>query len=182
MTRLSVAAVTPPVVRNSATTASRFVEPSVANGWPARRARWSSAERTAAPSRPRVATISAMIAASSAPGTSYSALAGIIMPAIMRRSSRCAAVSSSFDCMMASIKEVGEALLHLIGDVERDGLDGGGRIDAARGDEQAAVDDEEVLHVVRTAPFIDHRALRVGAHARGAEQVPAAIEDRHIHA
>src|SRR3569832_415598 len=124
--------------------------------------------------------MSAWIAASSAPGMRYSTLAGIIMPAIVRKSWRCASVSCSFDCMAASIKEVGEALLHLIGDVERDGLDGGGRIDAARGDEQAAVDDEEVLHVMRTAPFIDHGAFGIGAHPRSAEQMPAAIEDRRV--
>lgn len=46
---------------------------------------------------------------------------------------------------MASVEEIGEALLHLVGDVEREGLDGGRWIDPARGNEDAAVDDEEVL-------------------------------------
>src|SRR6201999_3622386 len=108
------------------------------------------------------------MAASSAPGTSYSWLAGMIIAAIVLRSSRCLGVSVGSTDMPPSIEQIGEALLHLVGDVERDGLDGGGRIDAARGDEHAAVDDEQIFHVVRPAPFIDHGLLRIGAHPRGA--------------
>ena len=48
------------------------------------------------------------------------------------------------------------------------------RIDAGRGDEDAAIDDEQVLHVVAAAPFVDHRALGIGAHAGRAQQMPAA--------
>src|SRR5829696_1079419 len=100
--------------------------------------------------------MSAWIAGSSAPGTLYSSLAGMIMAATVRRSSRWDCVSSD---ITSSIEEIGEALLHLVGDVERNGLNGGGRIDAARGDEQAAVDDEEVFHVVRAAPFVHHGSI-----------------------
>src|ERR1700733_14645654 len=113
------------------------------------------------------------MAASSAPGTLYSVLAGIIIAATSRKSSRCFGVSGVSADIAASIEQIGQALLHLIGDVERDGLDGGGRVHAARRDEQAAVDDEQVFDVVRAAPFVDHRARRVGAHPRGAEQMPA---------
>src|ERR1700740_1618765 len=122
--------------------------------------------------------MSPWIAASSAPGTLYSSLSGIIMPEITRRSSRWAEVRDFSTIMWSSIEEIGEAALHLIGDVERDGLDGGGRVDAAGGDEHAAIDDEEVLHVMRAAPFVHHGTLGIGAHARGAEQMPAAPGDR----
>src|SRR5882757_8364582 len=131
-------------------------------------------------SRPSVARISAWIAASSAPGTLYSSLAGMIIAATLRRSSRWDAVREVSADMISSIEEIGKALFHLVGDVERDGLDGGGRIDAARGDEHAAIDDEEILDVVRAAPFVDHRSRRIGAHARGAEQMPAAPGDRIV--
>src|SRR5436190_23143334 len=126
--------------------------------------------------------MSAWIAGSSAPGTLYSSLAGTIIAAIVRRSSRWAEVSSFAADITSSIEQIGETLLHLVGDVERDGLDGGRRIDAARGHEHAAVDDEQVLYIVRAAPFVDHGARRVGAHARGTEQVPAAIQDRVVDA
>src|SRR5260370_15360772 len=126
--------------------------------------------------------MSAWTAASSAPGTLYCSLAGIIIAAMVRRSSRCAEVRIFSADIASSIEQIGEALLHLIGDVERDSLDGGGRIDAARRHEHAAVNDEEILHVVRPAPFVDDRACRVGAHPRGAEQMPAAIGNRAIDA
>src|SRR5882757_6012011 len=98
--------------------------------------------------------MSAWIAASSAPGTAYSVLAGMIKAATARKSSRWVRLSVSSSDITSSIEQIGEALLHLIGDVERDGLDGGGRVDAARGDEQAAVDDEQILDIVRAAPFV----------------------------
>src|SRR6266702_975975 len=125
--------------------------------------------------------MSAWIAASSAPGTLYSSLAGMIMAAMARRSLRCACVSASVG-IASSVKQIGKAVLHLIGDVERDGLNGGGRIDAARGDEHATVDDEQILHVVRATPFVHYGALGIGAHARRAEQMPAAIRDRAVDA
>src|SRR6185436_7535844 len=99
----------------------------------------------AAVSRPIVLRISVWIAASSAPGTAYSVLAGMIMAATVRKSARGAELRAFSADIFSSIEQIGEALLHLIGDVERDGLDGGGRIDAARGDENAAVDDEQVF-------------------------------------
>src|SRR5882762_4589452 len=124
--------------------------------------------------------MSAWIAASSAPGTLYSSFDGIIMPATVRKSS-CWAEERATD-IISSIKKIGEALLHLVGDVERDGLNGGRRVNAARGDEYAAIDDEKVLHVVRAAPFVHHGTIRVGAHAGRAEQMPAAIWDRAVDA
>src|SRR5260370_34838336 len=97
--------------------------------------------------------MSAWTAASSAPGTLYSSLAGIIIAAMVRKSSRCAEVRIFSADIISSIEQIGEALLHLVGDVERDGLDGGGRVHAARRHEHAAVDEEEILHIVRPAPF-----------------------------
>src|ERR1700736_5237859 len=99
----------------------------------------------------------ACTAPSSAPGTLYSSLAGIIIAAMVRKSSRCVEVRIFSADIITSIEQIGEAALHLVGDVEGDGLDRGSRIDAARGHEHAAVDDEEILHIVRTAPFVDHR-------------------------
>src|ERR1700719_1639591 len=158
---MSIAAAVPPELRNSFATASRRAWSSCASGVPASRARWSSASPTRLVSRPSVARMSAWMAPSSAPGTSYSALAGIIIALTTRRSSRWAGVRAFSAVMISSIEQICEAALHLVGDVERDGLDGGGRVDAAGGDEHAAVDDEEVLHVVRTAPFVDYRARGV---------------------
>src|SRR3954451_8411256 len=122
--------------------------------------------------------MSAWIAASSAPGTLYSSLGGIIMPATVRKSSCWAEVRATD--IISSIKKIGQALLHLVGDVERDGLNGRSRVDPARGDEHAAIHDEKILYVVRAAPFIHHRAIGIGAHPRGAEQVPAAVRDRAV--
>src|SRR5882762_821631 len=122
------------------------------------------------------------MAASSAPGTLYSSLAGIIIAAMVRRSSRCVEVRRFSTDIISSIEQIGEAALHLVGDVERNRLDGGGWIDAARGHEQAAIDDEKILHIMRTAPFVDYRTLGIGAHPRGPEQMPAAIGNRRIHA
>src|SRR5438876_2648595 len=126
--------------------------------------------------------MSAWIAGSSAPGTLYSSLAGMIIAATVRRSSRWAVVSSFAADMAVSVEEVGKALLDLVGDVERDRLNGRGRVHAAGGHEHAAVDDEEILHVVRAAPFVDHGAFGVGAHSCRAEQVPAAPRDRRVDA
>src|SRR5277367_39633 len=117
------------------------------------------------------------MAASSAPGTLYSLLAGMIMPAMAWRSSRWAGVRIASRDITASIEQIGQTLLHLVGDIERNGLDRRGRIDAARGDEHAAIDDEQVFHVMRPSPFVDHRTCGVGAHARGAEQMPAAVQN-----
>src|SRR5438067_3110777 len=174
---MSVAAAAPPELRNSFATASRCDESRSASGFPASRARRSSASRTSLVSRPSVARMSAWIFGSSAPGTLYSSLSGIIIAAIMRRSSRWTWVRTGSINIASSVKEIGEAALHLIGDVERDGLNGGGRVHPARSDENAAVDDEEVLHVVRPAPFIHDRALGISPHPCGAEQMPAAVED-----
>src|SRR6202171_1075746 len=105
----------------------------------------------------------------------------MIVPASARRSRTCSALRSGFgmavilsrrDC---SVEQIGEALLDAVGDVERQRLDGRGRVHPARGHPDAAVDDEEILHVMAAAPFIHYRTLGVDAHARGAEQVPAAV-------
>src|ERR1700729_3015873 len=99
----------------------------------------------------------------------------MIIAASARRSRACSAESFSWVMSITSVEQIGEALLDAVGDIERQRLDGRGRIDAAGGHPDAAIDDEEVLHVVATAPLVDHRALGVGAHPRGAEQVPAAV-------
>ena len=66
-----------------------------------------------------------------------------------------------------------------VGDVlrraQRERADGRRRVHAAGGDEQAAVDDEQVRHVVRAAPRVAHAGGRVGAHPRGAEQVAGLV-------
>jgi len=46
----------------------------------------------------------------------------------------------------------------------------------ARGDEDAAIDDEQVFFTSCVpTPLVDHGALGIAPHPRGAEQVPAAI-------
>jgi hypothetical protein len=55
----------------------------------------------------------------------------MIMAATVRKSARWAELRALSADIISSIEEIGEALLDLIGDVERDGLDGGGRIDTA---------------------------------------------------
>ena len=65
------------------------------------------------------------------------------------------------------------ALDQAVGEAQGERRDGVRRVDAAGGDEDAAVDDVEVVDVVRPAPRVDDRGRRVGAHARRAEQVPA---------
>src|SRR5262249_39395626 len=152
-------------------------------------------------------------AGSSAPGTSNSALAGMISAAMARRSSRCAGVRTSSADMTGlkvhrkirlthefvvpaqagtqgatggaswvpafagmtskdrllmrlgsfqverSIEQVGEALLHLVGDVESQRLDRGCGVHTTGGDKQTAVDDEQVFDIVRAPPLVDDRAL-----------------------
>src|SRR6202000_2771803 len=86
--------------------------------------------------------MSAWISGSSAPGTLNSALAGIMRAhsAASAAFSRSVKVGSPQaggglamvpDMVRSSVKQRGEALLHLIGDVEREGLDGGRGINAA---------------------------------------------------
>src|SRR5450755_4148555 len=107
----------------------------------------------------------------------------MIKPATARRSRVWSAVRSWFCMETASlVEQVGEALLDAVGDVERQSLDGRGRIHPARSHPDAAVDDEQVLDVVAASPFVHHRALGVTPHSRGAEQVPAAVQDRALDA
>ena len=58
------------------------------------------------------------------------------------------------------------------------GLRGRDRIDRARGDEGAAVDDEQILDAVYLAKAIDHRSPRINAHACRPHQMPARVLDR----
>src|SRR5271166_2071235 len=81
---------------------------------------------------------------------------------------------------LSSIEQRGQALLDAVGDVKRQRLDRSCRVHPSRGDEDAAIDDEQVLHVMAAAPFIHHGSGRVGAHARGPHQMPAAIGDRSL--
>ena len=85
---------------------------------------------------------------------------------------------SASECpvIFRSIEERVEALLDAIGDIERQRLDGGRRIDASGSDPNAAIDDEQVLDVVATAPFVHNRPLGVGPHPRRAQQMTGAIE------
>ncbi len=53
----------------------------------------------------------------------------------------------------ALVEQRRQPLLHLVGDVERQGLDGRGRVHAARSHPDAAVDDEQVLDVVAAGPI-----------------------------
>ena len=62
-------------------------------------------------------------------------------------------------------------------DRKGDGHDRRGRVHAGRGDEDAAVDDEQVRDVVRPAPLVDDGGGRVVAHRGGAQQVPGAVPD-----
>src|SRR5512142_2233346 len=97
--------------------------------------------------------MSTKIVSSSAPGTPYFALAGTIMPARQRRSAISASVRV-WSLISASIEQGCQALLDAVGDVQRQCLDRGGRVHAARRDEDAAIDDEQVLHVVAASPGI----------------------------
>src|SRR5579872_7471527 len=127
--------------------------------------------------------MSAKMIGSSAPGTPNSVLSGMIIPAMHWRSRNSAAdrLASLSLCMSSSIEQGSQALLHGIGDIKRQSLDGTGRIHAAGGDEDAAIDDEQVLHIMTSAPAVHHRPFRVGPHAGRAEQVPAAIHNRAVH-
>jgi len=95
--------------------------------------------------------------------------------------------------MIASIEEIGQPALDLVGDVKCDGLNGGGRVHAARGDEDTAVDDiAQYLKTGQTAtslasgpmkdvienstskmPDADLKAIAVYLKERGAAGSPA---------
>src|ERR1700722_16940036 len=99
-------------------------------GPPAMARRVARAARTLSWSWPMLPTMSAKMVGSSAPGTSYFVLAGMIMPARQRRSSRSAFVRG-WSVMAGSIEQGCETLLHRVGDVEREGLDRAGGVHAA---------------------------------------------------
>ena len=50
-----------------------------------------------------------------------------------------------------------------------------------RRDEDAAVDDEEVLHVVGATPLVHDRRPRIGAHPRRAHEMPAGEGEGRLH-
>ena len=81
---------------------------------------------------------------------------------------------------LIAIEQAGQALLDAVRDVERERLDCSRRVQAGGCDGDAAIDDEQVLHVVAAAPFVHHGARRVGAHARAAHQMPTAIGQRRF--
>src|SRR6478735_1270537 len=146
MMRLSEVSASPPISRNRAATASRRAGSRLANAPPDSRSSDSSTVVTCAASRPKLRRMSAKIASSPAPGTRYSGLGGIIISA-RQRSDRCC--SADRECsIVASVEQGCQALLDAVRDIERQRLDGARRIYAGRGDEDAAVDDEQVLHVV----------------------------------
>src|SRR5689334_10631825 len=99
--------------------------------------------------------MSAKMAGSSAPGTPWPALAGI-MCATTHRSDRCSASVSTGDTwgISASVEQMVETFLDAVGDVQGERLDRGRWVDAAGGDEQAAVDDEQVFDVVTATPGV----------------------------
>ena len=66
----------------------------------------------------------------------------------------------------------------MFGAPQRQRGDRRGRVHAARRRPDAAVEDEQVGHVVTTAPGIDHRRRRIRAHLRRAEQVPAGFANQ----
>src|SRR5579863_8804409 len=113
------------------------------NGPPASVRNLASAVRTLSRSRPMLLTMSAKIVSSSAPGTSYFALAGTIMPATQRRSAISVSVRI-WSLMSASIEQCCQALFHAVSDVQRQRLYRRRRIHAARSDEDAAVHDEQI--------------------------------------
>lgn len=61
----------------------------------------------------------------------------------------------------------------MVGAAQRDRLQRGRRIDRGAGHEHAAVDDVEVVDVVRPAAVVDDRTARIVAHAGGAHEMPA---------
>ena len=79
--------------------------------------------------------------------------------------------------LSASIEQGRQPLLDLVGDIQRQRLDGRCRVHPAGGDPDAAVDDEQVLHVVAAAPCVHHGPFRILAHPRGAQQVAGAVQD-----
>ena len=57
--------------------------------------------------------------------------------------------------MPPSVEQPIQALLHLVCDIQCQRLDCRSRIHAGTGDKQAAIHDEQVLHVVAAPPFVD---------------------------
>src|SRR3954449_9489542 len=99
----------------------------------------------------------------------------MIVPASRRKSLICSGVSSGRCISLLSVEQSGEALLDAVRNVKRQRLNGGGRVHAAGSHPDAAIDDKQVLHVVAAAPFVDDRALGVGAHPGPPCQPPFTI-------
>src|ERR1051325_727689 len=64
---------------------------------------------------------------------------------------------------------------NVVGRAESERHDGHGGLAASGGHQAAAVTQEKVLHIVCAMVCIDHRCLRIIAHAAGAEQVHAKL-------
>ena len=69
-------------------------------------------------------------------------IAAMMIPASARRSRSCSGSRSWFGMGSSSVEQVGEALLDAVGNVERQRLDGRGRVHAAGGHPDTAIDDE----------------------------------------
>src|SRR6476620_8602936 len=76
----------------------------------------------------------------------------------------------------SSVEQCRQALLDGVGDIERQSLDGSGRVHTARGNPDAAIDDEKVSDVVAAPPLIHHRSLRIQPHACSTQQVAWAVQ------
>ena len=80
----------------------------------------------------------------------------------------------------SNVSTDGGLTFDLVGGVECQRLDRVGWVDPGACDESAAVDDEQVPAVMRPAPFVDDRVVRVGAHARRPHHVPAGHAQRRL--
>src|SRR5262245_20718626 len=82
-------------------------------------------------------------------------------------------------------KQVPDIVLHMVSDVQGQGLYCRGGIDRAAGNQDAAVDDIQVRHVMAPPVRIHHGVRPVCAHARGAHEMPTSRAqqgiDLHLH-
>ena len=79
-----------------------------------------------------------------------------------------------------SIEEGSQAVLDAVGDVERERLDRPRRVHTGRSHKDAAVDDEQVFHVMAATPLVHDRTHWIDAHPRSSHQVPSALDDRGL--
>src|SRR5215470_8317888 len=69
-------------------------------------------------------------------------------------------------------QQVPGIVLHMVSDVQGQGLDRRGGIDRGAGHQDAAVDDTQVRHVMAPPVRIHYRVRPVCAHTRGAHEMP----------